>query len=195
MKRRRIAWGITGAGHFLNACVALIGREPEVDVFLSKAAEEVLGSYRLLEELTASGQRIFRDTGASAFPVTKLYKGEYDAVVLAPVTSNSLAKMVIGISDTLVTNLFAHAGKCRVPILVLPCDGEEELTSVTPQGDAVPVFPRPIDGENRERLAAWPGVTVVRSPAEISARLELSAEKGQAAEEGYATENGRSNEE
>ena len=37
-----VAWGITGAGHFLKECIYLIAELGDVDVFLSRAAEEVL---------------------------------------------------------------------------------------------------------------------------------------------------------
>ena len=166
-KRNRIAWGITGAGYFLQECVDIIKKQCDIDIFLSRAAQEVLASYQLLEVLDTPGHRVFRDSSASAYAVTKLYKEYYSAVVIAPVTSNSIAKMAMGISDTLVTNLFAHAGKCRVPLFVLPCDWETEVTSSTPKGDFVQVYPRSIDLENIERLASWPGVTVVGTPLEL----------------------------
>lgn len=162
--RQRIAWGITGAGHFLHESIGLLRKLNNVDLFLSKAAEEVLKSYRMnrpLKELT-----VFYDRAASSPPVTGLYKGRYRAVVIAPATSNSVAKFVAGISDNLVTNLFAHAGKTKVPVIVLPSDLEEELDSRAP-GGMVKVYPRDIDLSNVRRLEEFTGVTVVANIQEL----------------------------
>ena len=42
------------------------------------------------------------------------YKGIYHTLVMAPTSSNTVAKCVYGISDTLATNIFAQSGKCNV---------------------------------------------------------------------------------
>ena len=157
----KIAWGITGAGHFLSSCIENLLALNEVDVFLSQAAREILPSYGLWEKLKESSHRIFLDESASSRSVTRLYSGEYKLVVIAPVTSNSIAKMACGISDNLITNLFAHAGKCQIPVVLLPCDSKPEINSLTPQGVQVLVHAREVDLENLNRLANWPGVSVV----------------------------------
>jgi len=66
-----------------------------------------------------------------------------------------------------VTNLFAQAGKARVPIIVMPTDLAPEMDSVGPHGEPVKVYPRPIDLENTARLRKFPGVTVVESIEEM----------------------------
>ncbi|MDR3584289.1 MAG: flavoprotein [Desulfosporosinus sp.] len=157
----RIAWGITGAGHFLSSSIENLLALNEVDVFLSQAAKEILPSYGLWETLKGSSHRIFLDESASSRSITKLYSGEYKLVVIAPVTSNSIAKMICGIADNLITNLFAHAGKCQIPVVLLPCDSQPEINSLTPQGVQVLVHAREVDLENLSRLANWPGVSVV----------------------------------
>jgi len=163
----RIAWGITGAGHLLSPCVELLLSLEKADVFFSAAGLEVVKLYNLYNSLLNSAHTLFSDTDAGSLPVTRLYKGAYDLVIIAPTTSNSVAKMVSGISDSLVTNLFAHAGKCKVPILVLPCDIEGDLTSATHQGEQVSVHVRPVDRDNSKKLAEWPEVTLVHSPKQI----------------------------
>jgi flavoprotein len=157
----KIAWGITGAGHFLSSCIENLISLSDVDVFLSRAAMEILPSYGLWELLNKSSHQIFFDESASSRPVTRLYSGDYKLVVIAPVTSNSIAKMACGIADNLITNLFAHAGKCQIPLVLLPCDSKPEIKSLTPQGDQVLVHTRKVDLENINRLANWPGVSVV----------------------------------
>ena len=158
-----IAWGITGAGHFLPECVALISKLGDVDVFLSRAAEEVLRMYRLEDDLHQAAGAIVRDTRASAPIVGRFAQSRYRVLVIAPATSNSVAQFVRGISGSLITNLFAHAGKNRVPIIVLPTDVAPEMDSVAPGGKAIKVYPRAIDLENTARLREFPGVTVVEN--------------------------------
>jgi len=167
----RIAWGITGAGHFLEPCLNILLELDQVDIFISNAAKEVLANYGLLKRLEQSGRRLFWDTGFSSGPVTKLYRGYYQAAVIAPVTSNTIAKMVNGISDNLVTNLFAHAGKCQIPTLLLPCDIKPEMNSLTPLGESVQVHVRKVDLDNIDCLASWTGVEVARDPEDLKLQL------------------------
>ena len=162
----RIAWGITGAGHFLAEVAELLCPMEEVDIFLSRAGEEVVRQYRLKTALCGAPRRVFYEDAGSAPGVGRFYLGHYRVAVVAPATSNSVAKFVCGISDSLVTNLFAHAGKARVPILVLPTDVAPELNSAAP-GGTVKVYPRQIDLENVQRLAAFDGVRVVRNVADL----------------------------
>jgi len=113
---------------------------------------------------------MFRDTTASAAPVGFFYHGHYHTLVLAPATSNTVAKCVVGISDTLATNVFAQAGKCRVPTIVFACDTEPELETLAPEG-MVKVYPRRIDLENTRRLAEFEATTVAQSLAELEAAI------------------------
>ena len=107
--------------------MALAARLPQVDLFLSAAGEEVLPIYKLrIEELRprfAPGFR-FRDKTASGVPVGMLYDDVYHTVVVAPATSNTVAKCAFGISDSLPTNMFAQAGKLGIPGIVFACDTE-----------------------------------------------------------------------
>jgi dihydromethanopterin reductase (acceptor) len=172
MSEQRIAWAITGAGHTLSACADRLLAYPGVDIFLSRAAEEVVRMYGLQDRLQKPGLRLYRETMASSPLVVRLFDRKYLALVVAPATSNSVAKFVCGISDTLVTNLFAQAGKSRVPIIVLPTDLAPEMDTLGPNGGAAKVYPRPIDLENTEKLRTFPGVRVVSDPLEILQSLE-----------------------
>ena len=104
--------------------------------------------------------RIYRDTSASSVTVGQFYYGIYHTLIVAPATSNAVAKFIHGISDEFITNVFAQAGKCRVPTIVFACDTAPELETEAPKG-MVKVYPRPIDLENRERLGRFAGVTTV----------------------------------
>jgi flavoprotein len=163
----KIAWGITGAGHFLSSSIELMLSLKNVDIFLSKAAKEVLMYYSWYHQITASEHGLILEASDSHLPVTRLYTGKYDLVVIAPVTSNSMAKMAYGIADNLITNLFAHAGKCRIPTILLPCDSSAEMKSITPNGEQVSVHVREIDRTNINRISNWDGVTVVSNPEQL----------------------------
>jgi len=168
MKAKRIAWAITGAGHTLSDCADRLLAYPNLDIFLSRAAEEVVRMYGLAQRVQAPHLRVYKETRASSPLVVRLFSGSYHVLVIAPATSNSVAKFVYGISDSLVTNLFAQAGKSQVPVIVFPTDLAPEMDTVGPHGDAVKVYPRPVDLENTARLRTMPGVTVVESVEEIA---------------------------
>jgi flavoprotein len=155
----RWAWAVTGSGHFLTESLAIVQSLQDVDLFISRAAGEVLRMYKIELELP-KGCQVFRDTTASAAPVAMFYHGVYHTVVVAPATSNTVAKCVLGISDTLVTNVFAQAGKCRVPSIVFACDSAPEMETEAPEG-MVKVYPRQIDLENTDRLASFERTEVV----------------------------------
>lgn len=163
---KKIAWGLTGAGHFLADCYEMISRTPGIDLFLSRAAEDVLRIYRLDSRLGQSGIPVVREGLPSSPVIGRLFNGVYRGLVIAPATSNSVAKFVAGISDTLITNLFAQAGKARVPIVVLPTDLEDVVVSPGPKGP-VKVYPRKVDLDNVERLKEFEGVRVVHTLAEL----------------------------
>ena len=160
--RPRLAWGLTGSGHFLRECLALANEISDVDLFLSRAGEEVLHMYGHPLTGLREGFRIFRDNTASAAPVGLFYHGHYHTVVIAPATSNTVAKCVAGISDTLPTNIFAQAGKCRIPSIVFACDTAPQMETESPS-DWVTVYPRPVDLENTRRLQALDRVSVVET--------------------------------
>jgi dihydromethanopterin reductase (acceptor) len=169
VKTPRWGWALTGSGHFFKECLRMVGELNEVDLFVSKAASEVVRMYRQELKLPKNA-RIFRDTTASAAPVGLFYYSVYHTLVLAPATSNTVAKCVVGISDTLVTNVFAQAGKCRVPVIVFACDTAPELETEAPKG-MVKVYPRDVDLQNTARLKSFDQTDVVESLDELEAAL------------------------
>lgn len=168
--RSRFAWCVTGSGHFLDASMALAARLPNVDLFLSAAGEEVLEIYKIPIERLRPQFRVFRDKTASGVPVGMLYDDVYHTVVVAPATSNTVAKCAFGISDSLPTNMFAQAGKLGIPGIVFACDTEPLVVTRSPH-DWVTLRPRRIELENVERLRSIDFCRVVASPAELEAAL------------------------
>ncbi|MGB6707891.1 MAG: flavoprotein [Pseudolabrys sp.] len=163
VKQPRWGWALTGSGHFFKECLNIMGELDEVDLFVTRAAGEVIRMYR---QALPKSMRVFRDTTASAAPVGAFYYGTYHTLVLAPATSNTVAKCVYGISDTLATNVFAQAGKCRVFSIVFACDTAPELETEAPKG-MVKVYPRQIDLENTARLKSFNDVNVVENLDEL----------------------------
>ena len=157
----RWGWALTGSGHFFTECLEIIRSLDHVDLFVSKAAAEVVRMYKHDLNLPET-VRIFKDTTASAAPVGGFYYNVYHTLVVAPATSNTVAKCVYGISDNLATNVFAQAGKGRGPTIGFACDTAPELETRAPK-DIVMVYPRRIDLENTERLKSFEATQVVES--------------------------------
>lgn len=161
----RWGWALTGSGHFFNECLELARELEHVDIFVSKAAEEVLRMYKQRLDLPKTA-RVFSDRAASSPQVGYFYHGVYHTLIVAPATSNSVAKFVYGISDNLASNVFAQAGKCRVPTIVFACDTAPEVETRSPDG-MVKVFPRRIDLENSAKLKSFEATSVAESLSDL----------------------------
>lgn len=167
----RLAWGITGSGHFLRECLAIATQLDGVDLFLSRAAAEVMNMYGHDVSSLRQRIRVYTDNTASAVPVGLFYHGYYHTVVVAPATSNTVAKCVWGVSDTLVTNIFAQAGKCRIPSIVFACDTQPVMITEAPDRE-VTVYPRRVDLENTEKLSQFEHTHVVTTLPALSNAVE-----------------------
>lgn len=144
----KIAWGITGAGHLLLESVETlekISREHEVTVLLSAAGEEVLkmyGLYGRIESLTGGyyQELVLEKDQKFSYPLAGRFSlGRYDLLVVSPSTSNTIAKVVCGIADTLITNAIAQAGKGKISTMIVPVDLEA--------GDVQTVLPSKLELE------------------------------------------------
>jgi len=140
-----LAWGITGAGHFLRESFdvfrELKQKNPELKVtsFISRAGEEVVRMYGLANELStiSSGgyleERFYEREQGASFPKTgRFLLKKYDALIISPATSNTTAKLACGIADTLVTNAAAQAVKGGVRIFIVPVDIAGKIESKMP---------------------------------------------------------------
>ncbi len=168
---KRLAWAITGSGHYLRESLEILASIDNVDVFLSRAAAEIIKQYGFQEQLDATGHRVFYDKTASSVPVEFFYEGKYDGLIIAPATSNTIAKMAYGFSDSLVTNLYAQAGKTRVPSIVFACDTAPELESEAPKDNMVMVYPRQIDLDNVQKLSTFEATTIVANIDRLNATI------------------------
>lgn len=166
----RFAWAVTGSGHMLDESLALAARLPDVDLLLSAAAQEVLPMYGHSMDKLRQRFRLVLDKTASAVPVGQLYADVWHTVIVAPATSNTVAKCVVGISDSLPTNMFAQAGKLGIPGIVFACDTEPVVVTKSPH-DWVTLRPRRLELANVDRLREIDFCEVVTSPAELEAAI------------------------
>jgi dihydromethanopterin reductase (acceptor) len=138
----KIGWGITGAGHLLQESVEALeelSKDHEVTILLSAAGEEVLkmyGLYNRIEALTGGyyQELVLEKDQKFSYPLAGRFSlGRYDLLVVSPTTSNTIAKVVSGIADSLITNAIAQAGKGKVSTMIVPVDMEAgDLQTVLP---------------------------------------------------------------
>ncbi len=171
-EKPRLAWAVSGSGHYLEECLDIVRELEDVDLFYSRAGEEVIRMYGHDPKAINSKSRTYHDRAASAPPVGLFYRGDYHTLVVAPATSNTVAKMVLGLSDTLITNVYAQAGKCRIPSIVLACDTEPEMDTPAPDR-IVKVWPRAVDLEHTRKLRMFEATTVVETPEKLLSAIQL----------------------
>jgi len=142
----RIAWGVTGAGHYLKESFDLFlslkndcGDRVSITSFVSRAAEEVIrvyGLFHLLEVISTGAymqEVILESEQGWSYPKTgRFSRGNYNALFVSPATSNTVAKIVYGIADSLITNAVAHGVKGGVSVFVVPVDIEGSVQSAVP---------------------------------------------------------------
>lgn len=126
----RIGWGITGAGHLLLETFEVMERlagEHSISCFISSAGERVVKIYGLWGRLVkiCPGGYYREVITEDAFHLAgRFLRRGYKALVVSPASSNTIAKIVSGIADTLVTSAVAQAEKGGVPVVIVPTDQE-----------------------------------------------------------------------
>jgi len=152
-----ILWCITGAGEFLKESMEAMSqlKADKVTVFLSRAGEEVLRSYGLFRAVRKAWEVELDDDKAGS-KAGKVTMGAYDAVVVSPATSNTMAKVANGIADNLVTTAVSLALKSGVKVYMVPTDwvgGKVKIPNIlTPGGSIVHMKPRKCDLRNIKYL-------------------------------------------
>lgn len=173
-KIKRIAWAITGSGDQMietyNTMVDLKKRTGvETMVFLSKEGETVMKWYHLWDKIQRDFPNFKTDAGPnSPFIAGPLQMGYYDFLLVAPATANTVAKIVHGIADTLVTNAVSQTAKGSTPIYILPVDQKRGTVKTSaPTGRTFELTMREIDVTNSEKLAQMENITLLKSPYDI----------------------------
>ncbi len=173
-KRVRLTWAITGAGDLITDIFEAMkdlkkSGNFKITALLSKAAVKVLKAYRLWDTLPTIAEKILVEKDANTpFIVGALQTRKYDALLVAPVTGNSAAKIAHGIADTLITNAVAMTTKTKTPVYVLPVEKEgNEVNTTLPDGSKLELFTRDLDVQNTAKLGKIKGISVLDAPADI----------------------------
>jgi archaeoflavoprotein AfpA len=174
--KRRVAWGITGCGDMLRGTVDVMkdikeafADDLDIEVFLSRAGDQVVKYYGLGEEFRSYFNRIWVERDAnSPFLAGRLQLGEFEFLLLAPASSNTVAKLCCGISDTMLTNGAIQAMKAFIPVYIMPTDYRESTTVITlPDGREIRLRVRKEDAENVSKLTAMEGISPFENPDDI----------------------------
>jgi archaeoflavoprotein AfpA len=161
IKKKKVAWGITGAGDRVAEHVELMKQLKqeyegivEIQVFVSKAAETMLKFYNLENTIKESFPKYTVELNAnSPFLAAWLQNGRYEFLLIAPASSNTVAKIANCIGDTMITNAASMALKAFIPIYVVPVDYEEKtLVTKLPNGKDLKLRVRKEDADQVRKL-------------------------------------------
>lgn len=175
-KKRKVAWGITGSGDRLPETIEAMKEikkqyqnEVDVRVYLSKAGEQVVKWYKLHEHLKQSFEKAWVELNSnSPFLAGDLELGKYEFLLIAPATSNTVAKIAVGITDTLLCNSAIMALKAFVPVYIMPSDYKEgTVVTRLPNGKDLKLRVRKEDTENARKLSRMENVFVLEKPEDI----------------------------
>jgi archaeoflavoprotein AfpA len=174
--KMKVAWGITGCGDRLAETIGTLKKIKEeyqngidVRVFLSKAGEQVVKWYGLYDQLKRDFKRVWVELNSnSPFLAGDLELGKYGFLLIAPATSNTVAKIAAGICDTLLSNSAIMAMKASVPVYVMPSDYKEgTMVTKLPNGKDLKLRVRKEDAENTRKLSLMENMFLLEKPGEI----------------------------
>ena len=170
----KLAWGITGAGDLMPETFETMkelknNNQIEITVFLSLAAVKVVKVYRLWDSLPTIADKILIEKDANTpFIVGSLQIGRFDALLVAPTTGNSVAKIVHGISDSLVSNAVSMTNRTKTQTFILPVEKEgNQVRTTLPDGSILELLTRDLDAENTSKLRKMKGISVLDHPEDI----------------------------
>ena len=176
VKKRKVAWGITGAGDRIGEYVQVM-RElkkeyedtVEIQVFVSKAGVTVLKFYNLENEVKQSFPKFIVELNANLpFLAAWMQTRKYEFLLIAPASSNTVAKIAYGIGDTMLTNAVSMSLKAFVPVYIVPVDFEEKtILTKLPNGKDMKLRIRKEDAENVRKLEQMEDVHVIANPQKI----------------------------
>ena len=182
-KKRKVAWGITGGGDKIAEYLEImkeIKKEyentVEIQVFLSKAGETVLKFYGgrsklydLASELKENFTKVAVEINPnSPFLAAWMQMHKFEFLLIAPATSNTVAKIANGIGDTMLSNAAIMSLKAFVPVYVVPTDYREKVVyTKLPNGKEIKLRIRKEDAEHVRKLEQMEDVFVLESPQRI----------------------------
>ena len=176
VKKRKVAWGITGGGdkiaEILDVMKDLKKKSEdvvEIDVYVSKAADTMLKFYGLEEDLKKSFSKVTVEINANVpFLAGLLQSGRYEFLLIAPASSNTVAKIANSIGDTMLTNAAIMSLKAFRPVYVLPTDYKESVVfTKLPNGKEMKLRVRKEDADQVRKLEVMEDVHVLESPQKM----------------------------
>ncbi len=177
-KKCKIAWGITGGGDKIAEIVKIMielknqyEHKVEIQVFVSKNGETMLRFYKQFDIVKQEFSHFSVEMNANApFLSAWLQSGKYDFFLIAPTSSNTVAKIVNGIGDTLITNSAIMSLKAFGTVYILPTDYKEGVVeTIIPNGKTIKIRVRKEEAEQTRKLEQMDGVHVLESPEKIRA--------------------------
>jgi len=180
-KKKKVVWGITGSGDRIRETAEIMTEmrrkyedEVEIRVYISKAGDQVVKYYKLFPELEQEFDKIWVEANANApFLAGQVQMGRFEFMMIAPATSNSVAKISLRIADTMLTNAAIMSQKVLLPLYIMPSDFKEgEVTTTLPDGKNLKLVIRKEDVEHVQKLAAMEGVTMLERPKDIPSVFE-----------------------
>ena len=172
-RKSKVAWGITGSGDRLPETISVMqemkesyGNRVDIRVYLSKAGEQVIKWYKLHDQLKRGFDKVWVEFGPnSPFLAGDLELRKFEFLLIAPATSNTVAKIAAGICDTLLCNSAIMALKSFVPLYIVPSDYKEGIVITRlPDGKNLELRVRKEDADNARKLALMDGVFVLEKP-------------------------------
>jgi archaeoflavoprotein AfpA len=176
VKKIKVAWGITGAGdkiaEIIETMIDLKKKSEglvEIQVFLSKAAEIMLKFYRLNDDLRQNFAKVTVESNSnSPFLAGMLQSHKYEFLLIFPASSNTVAKIVNSISDTLLTNSALMSLKAFVPVWIMPVDFKENVIyTKLPNGKEMKLRVRKEEADQVRKLEAMEDVHVFENPQKV----------------------------
>ena len=176
VKKHKIAWEITGAGDKITEFIEIMKQikkeyEATVDihVFVSKAGETVLKFYNLEAKLRENFEKVYVEINSNApFLAAWMQIRRYEFLLIAPATSNTVAKIANGIGDTMLTNAAVMSLKAFVPVYIVPTDYKEgAVYTKLPNGREMKIRVRKEEVEQVSKLRQMEDVHVIEGPEEI----------------------------
>jgi archaeoflavoprotein AfpA len=176
VKKRKVAWGITGAGDKIADFIEIMKKiqkeyadTVEIQVFLSKAADLVLKYYNLETDLKQNFQKVSVELNSNApFLAAWMQMRKYEFLLIAPATSNTVAKIANSIGDTLLTNAAIMSLKAFVPVYIAPTDYKEgTVYTKLPNGKEMKLRVRKEEVEQVKKLEHMEDIFVLEGPQKI----------------------------
>jgi archaeoflavoprotein AfpA len=180
-KKRKVAWGISGAGDRIAEYLQVMKEiktqyenTVEIQVFASKAGETVLKYYNLEPQVKTAFPKYMVEMNAnSPFLAAWMQMHKYEFLLIAPGSSNTVAKITYGIGDTMLTNAVSMSLKAFAPVYIAPVDLEEKtLITKLPNGKDMKLRVRKEDAENVQKLRQMDGMHILDGPEAIRGVFE-----------------------